>query len=581
MTPVDVPGRRARIDTVLDIVRDHLGMDIAWISEFADGHQVLLATRGELGDTGLGVGSREPLDSAYCSQVLGGLLPPAIPDTRNDPRTRDLPTTTRLQIGSYVGAPLRDRDGSPVGMLCALSTGPKPGLDAGEGRFLQLLAGLLGTDIVRWMAVDGPARERTRARIQRMISTRALDTVFQPVLDLRTGRLSGYEALSRFDPEYGTPGRLFTEAAEVDLGVELELLAVERAFEHAGELPPDCWLSINLAPASVLSPAARDLLLAAPCPRLVVELTEHIEIPDYAPLLERLDELRRHGIRIAVDDAGAGYASLRHILQLRPDVIKIDIAITQNVHADPVRQALTHSLVSFADSIGATLLAEGVEQQAELDTLARIGVELAQGYLIAKPGTLPGPVSFPAVGRLGRRPDIAAVLGRVAGAVSGAVDEESLVRPLLEVAAEVTGMDSTYLAAVDVDAGTIEVRYARNTGRLDVPEGLVRPWEGSLCHRCQVRGTLWSADVPAELGESPLSAAMGLRTFFSVPIISRGGRLVGSLAGAAPDTRFLGESDLLTLRMLAYLIGPGARLLRRSVPLDALLTTGGSGVIPV
>ena len=559
-----------RIDAVLDIIREHLGMDIAWLSEFTGGEQILRAAAGALGDTGVGVGSATALDASYCTRVVDGRLPPMIPDAQADPRTRALPITMDLGIGSYVGAPLRDADGMTVGMLCCLSASATPELVAGDARFIQLLARLLGADLVRWMSGDEPALERSRLRLQRLVADRALDAVFQPVLDLRTGRCAGYEALSRFDPAYGSPADLFTDAAEVDLGVELELLAVERALEHVDELPPDTWLSVNLSPATVLSEPAFELL-TMPCSRpLVVELTEHVEIPDYAPLLSRVKELRERGVRIATDDAGAGYAGLQHILQLRPDIIKMDIGIVRDVHQDPVRQALAHSLATFAESIGAVLLAEGVEQHAELDMLARIGVDLAQGYLVAKPGGLPGPVSFPQVGVKGRRIDGVTALQRVAKAVARAEDEESLVRPMLDIVLDVTGLDSAYLASIDTDADTIEVRYVRNAGALVVPEGRLRRWEGSLCQRCEERGTLWSADVPKELAAVPLAAAEGVRTFVSVPITGPDGRLVGSVAGASATPVFISESDLLTLRVLTHLVGHGGAPLRRPVPLETL-----------
>jgi hypothetical protein len=337
---------------------------------------------------------------------------------------------------------------------------------------------------------------------------------------------------------------------------------------------------VNLSPATLLSGPALELLGAIRRP-VVVELTEHVEIVDYGPLLERVAELRRHGLRIAVDDAGAGYASLQHILQLRPDLIKIDIAITRDVHLDPVRQALAHSLVNFAGSVGAVLLAEGVEQQAELDTLARIGVDLAQGYLLGKPGTLPGPVSFPAIGTGRRRPDVVSTLDRVAAAVGHAGSEESLVRPLLDLVVEVLGLESAYLTSIDPDHDTIEVRYSRNTGILDVPEGLVRRWIGSLCHSCYQNGTLWSADVPAELADVPHAATMGIRTFLSVPIVDGAGRLAGSLAGASAHSRFLGESDLLTVRMVTHIIGHGGSPLRRPVVPGTLPSAAPSAAIPV
>jgi EAL domain-containing protein (putative c-di-GMP-specific phosphodiesterase class I) len=553
--PAGDDDRDATVASILDVVRDHLGMDLAWISELRGGRYVVRASRGRLGGVEVPVGTSTPAEATYCSLVLDGALPPVVPDVRADPRTRDLPVTAELGVGSYLGAPLLDAGGNPVGMLCCLAGDARPGIGEGEARFVQLLARLLGTDVSRWIAARGPVTDRVRDRVLQLIATRAVHPVFQPVLSLHEDRLVGYEALSRADPAHGSPSQLFADAAEVDLGREVELMAVERALEHADELPVGTWLSVNLSPDTLVSPAALDLLSADRHRDLVVELTEHVPVADYGPLLARVDELRALGVGIAVDDAGAGHSSLRHILQLRPDIIKIDIEISRNVHADPVRQALTYSLVRLARGIGALLLAEGVEQQAELDTLARIGVDLAQGYLVAKPGALPGPVSYPTVGRGHRDADVAAVLDRVAAAIVDATDTESLVRPLLDVALEATGMQTAYVTVLDPDEQTLEHRFVRNTGPIQLPEGLTLPWPETLCYRCRQRDIVWSADVPRELPGVALAEQAGVRTYLSLPITDRDGRLAGTLCAGSTDTLFVGEDTLLHLRMLARVVG--------------------------
>ena len=129
--------------------------------------------------------------------------------------------------------------------------------------------------------------------------------------------------------------------------------------------------------------------------RIVLELTEHTRIDDYPALLEALDELRQHGVRIAVDDAGAGYAGLQQILGLRPDIIKLDVDLTRGIDTDPVRRALAACLVRFGEDTNSVIVAEGIETAAELETLRQLGVPWGQGYLLARPGPLPLPLSIP------------------------------------------------------------------------------------------------------------------------------------------------------------------------------------------
>ncbi len=376
------------VERVLDLARTQLGMDVAWLSDFRDGRQVITAATGDLSLLGLEVGDRTDLARTYCVRVVAGTLPPVIPDARRDPRTRDLAVTADLGIGAYVGSAVTRPDGSAVGMLCCLSRTPKPNLDA---RASRLLAGLV--DLIA--AADPPRIDEDEGRREAMatlrrLRERAVRPVFQPVIDLVTARTVGYEALARFDgPPPNDPVSAFADARHAGLGVELELLCLQQTFHHLERIPPTQWLSVNCSPDALLDDRVRTLLLDQPTERVVVELTEHIPVSDYDVLTDTLAELRECGVRLSVDDAGAGYASLRHILLLRPDMIKLDIYLTRDIDADPVRRALASSLVSFARSLGASLIAEGVETTSERERLSALGVDLGQGYLLGRPAPLP------------------------------------------------------------------------------------------------------------------------------------------------------------------------------------------------
>jgi EAL domain-containing protein (putative c-di-GMP-specific phosphodiesterase class I) len=233
-------------------------------------------------------------------------------------------------------------------------------------------------------------RRLRRRRVRRALKSHALHMVFQPIAELATGRVVGVEALARFDCEpRRPPNEWFADAAEVGLGVELELAAVRAALAELDRLPADAYLSVNVSPAGATTPAFHELLAGRPGRRVVVELTEHSRVEDYEPLLVALNALRHRGVRIAVDDAGAGYAGLRHILRLHPDILKLDTDLTRGVDIDPVRRALAASLVTFAHDIGAAIVAEGIETSHELDALRSLGVACGQGYHLARPGPLP------------------------------------------------------------------------------------------------------------------------------------------------------------------------------------------------
>jgi EAL domain-containing protein (putative c-di-GMP-specific phosphodiesterase class I) len=229
------------------------------------------------------------------------------------------------------------------------------------------------------------------ARIGTLLSTSDLRIVFQPIISTDTGRLVGAEALARFDRAAAgaalTPDVVFAEAATVGLGVQLELLAVRAALAAASSLPDDLYVSINVSPAALLSPGLATCLerTGLSLERVVLEITEHVSVPDYDQLTRRARELRLLGLRLAVDDAGAGYASFRHILRLGPEYIKLDRTLIENISNDPARRALASAVVLFALEMGCAVVAEGVETLAELRTAQDLGIDAAQGFLLGRP----------------------------------------------------------------------------------------------------------------------------------------------------------------------------------------------------
>jgi len=217
-----------------------------------------------------------------------------------------------------------------------------------------------------------------------------LQMVYQPILDLQNGDVLGAEALARFGTEpQRSPAQWFIEAAEVGLAIQLELAAVRRAAEGLALLPPAAFLSVNASADTLRSPALLDLLSELPASRFIIELTEHDPVGDYRQLVPAVNRLRDMGVRLAVDDAGAGFTSLQQILQLAPDLIKLDRGFIQGLADDPVRRALTTALLTFAHDIGATLVAEGVATASELEALRKLGVRHGQGRFLGEPMPLP------------------------------------------------------------------------------------------------------------------------------------------------------------------------------------------------
>ncbi|WP_232344948.1 sensor domain-containing phosphodiesterase [Actinoplanes awajinensis] len=379
----------AEIERLLDKVRDQLGVEVAWISTVGSDALTVWAATGATRAMNLELGDRDLIGS-FCTRILAGTLPDIVHDARRHPVTRDLEVTRELRIGSYAGVPWRSPDGLTTGLLCCASQHPDPSLDQRSVQYLTLIADLLADHMGGPLALQRHSVATARRAVQAVLEARDVRMVFQPIVRLRDRATVGYEALARFDPgAFAGPDRAFAAASLCGLGVPLELLAVRQALERLPDLPGHLGLAVNLSAEALLEAEVLDTLLAHASPRLTIEVTEHTQVGDYPSLTGALDSLRRAGIRLSVDDAGAGYASLQHILQLRPDLIKLDISLVRDVDTDVVKAALARSLNDFAGQIGASLIAEGIETAGELDRLTGIGIEYGQGYHLARPGKLP------------------------------------------------------------------------------------------------------------------------------------------------------------------------------------------------
>lgn len=235
---------------------------------------------------------------------------------------------------------------------------------------------------------DTASEVASRNRIQEVLDLPdRLTMTFQPIVDTETGMAVGVEALGRFY-DGSPPSSWFSEAHRVGLGIELELLAVTKALAALPRLPAAWYLTVNVGPETIVSRQFADTMGRVEGRRVVMELTEHSRVSDYPRLMRTLQMLRSTGARLAIDDTGAGFSSLSHILKLAPDFIKLDRDLVAGIDIDPVRRVLAASLVDFASGTGSEIIAEGVENGDELETLEQLGVHLSQGYHHGRPAGL-------------------------------------------------------------------------------------------------------------------------------------------------------------------------------------------------
>lgn len=359
-------------------------MDVAFVAEFVGDQRVMrhitancpIVTRP---------GDSEPLEGTYCKKIVDGKLPNVIPDSAANPVAAAIPATVTARISAYVGVPVVFRNGRVFGTLCCLQRTPNPELSHRDAAVLTVIAKavseLLEEERHRVHA------DRIRERVADLVSAGGPDIVYQPIVDTRTRRWTGVEALSRFPLGSGlTTEEWYRGAASVGAETDLEIIAARSAVAALDHV--EGYLSVNLSAATVCTPEGRAFLAEQRLDRIVIELTEHAEVVDYPTLLGVLAPLRADGLRIAVDDTGAGFASLRHVLALGADIIKLDRSLISGLEHDPVRHALVGALTRFAAKTGSRVVAEGVETQGELMAVQALGVQCVQGYLLGRPAPL-------------------------------------------------------------------------------------------------------------------------------------------------------------------------------------------------
>ncbi len=284
-----------------------------------------------------------------------------------------------------------------VGSLSELSTLASRYLAFAQGHHLTTGTSDKAMEVVdefvsKILAPHATTKLKKRQDVESLFVDGKLNIVFQPIVDLVSGMTCSIEALSRFktDP-YRSPDLWYKDANEVHLGVELELHAIDLILKKISQIPDHVDISLNVSPEAIMSYHLSDLLDSLTyetSKRLILEITEHVVVEDYAELNFILNKFRENGIKVAIDDTGSGISSLTHILEICPDIIKLDRSLITNIDSDPVRFSLANALVVFANKINATVVAEGIETNQELETVGELGINMGQGFFLARPAPL-------------------------------------------------------------------------------------------------------------------------------------------------------------------------------------------------
>ena len=379
---------KTAISSLIRSVRDRLDMDVGFLSEFSQDQRVFRFVDCASDANLVSEDSCGPLKDSFCEMIADGRLKQLVPDTEVSGETDLVPEFTTIPVKSHVSVPVVLSDGHTFGTFCIFSREVKPKLNNRSLMLVRVFA-----DVIAALIEDArKGSEENRQRQEVILDILERDELLlhaQPISALTDRSIQGFELLARLSTDLDlSPAQLFIDADRLGLSSAIGLRVVEKSKEALATLPSNTYVSINVTPAFLLQCDISGIYTPEESKRIVLELTEHDEIADYDLLNSRLQPLRDAGMRLAIDDAGAGYASMRHILLLSPDMLKLDMSLIRDIDQDRDKQSLVAALRGFAEVQGYKVVAEGIETEAELAELKTLSIGYGQGYLLSRPQPL-------------------------------------------------------------------------------------------------------------------------------------------------------------------------------------------------
>ncbi|MCX9148092.1 EAL domain-containing protein [Erythrobacter sp. WG] len=385
-TEVALPNScvREEIGDMLEAVRARLDMDVAFVSrQIGATHRIFthVAARGR---APLTTGDHNPNDNSLCWLVIQGKLPERVTDTSLYEVAVCLPIVDQLNVRSHFSVPLLRRDGRVHGSLCCFSYRPRPDVGEREMQMIRSVAAIVSDQIETRIELEEACEEAGR-EIVRLIADDTLAVIHQPIYDLTDWHLVGHECLmrNRADPQR-SPLDLLERARAAGKTKELELHAARKALATLDPAHPERFIAINVSPATLVSDELASLIPEGLEARLVIELNQQESAPQRAVVKDAIEAWKARAW-VAVNSEGAGFAGLQSLVDLGPDIVKIDREFLSGLSTDGARRALVKALVQFAAETGVTLIAQGVETREDLQALRELGVRFAQGYILGKP----------------------------------------------------------------------------------------------------------------------------------------------------------------------------------------------------
>ncbi len=377
-------GAREEIGHMIETLRAHLDMDVAFVSrQIGNTHRIFthVAARGV---APLASGDHNPNENSLCWLVIQGKLPERVTDTSLYEAAACLPITDAANVRSHFSVPMRRRDGEVHGSLCCFSYRPRPDIEERDMQMIRSVSAIVSDQIESRIELEERG-EDAAAEIARLIVDDALTIIHQPIYDLTDWHLIGHECLMRHkaSPEV-SPDALLGQARAAGRTLELELHIARKALATLDPEHPERFIAINVSPETLASPALGQVIPDGLASRLVIELNQQDAVQQHGSIKEAIRVLKERAW-VAVSSEGVGFSGLQALVDLGPDIVKIDRDFLGGVATDSSRRALVKALVQFAADTGVTLIAQGVETREDLQALRELGVRFAQGNILGKP----------------------------------------------------------------------------------------------------------------------------------------------------------------------------------------------------
>ena len=410
-----------------------------------------------------------------------------------------------------------------------------------------------------------PSRADERSEVEAVLrlGEAAIRPVFQPVLELATGRVCGYEALARIaGPAERRPDQWFAQAHRCGLGSELEALAL-RAALAVDDRPAGTFLALNVSPGALLAAPVQDAL-PDDLSGLVIELTEHELFSAEDALEEQLAELRERGARVALDDAGAGYAGLQQLIRVAPDILKVDRSLVHGAHDDPSRYALLEALISFAGTTGAAVCGEGVEDLHDLHALAELDATYAQGYALARPAPAWAPLASSVAATAELRAGVRIAPGAVGGGAAWTRSLAELADGLAEIARPADLAPFGRRAAALLGAEDVSLMWQVRNGLELLSDNQDAPgqrWElddypaTARLLRERTPGQIVVGDRESDANEVAELERLGYGALLMIPVVAAAGQLALVEVYRLHPQAFTG-AEVDRARVVAHQFGP-------------------------